>query len=94
MIAQSEAARLGLRTEPYPANWRQHGKAAGPMRNTRMLEDGKPELVFAFRMPGKSNGTDDLVRKARSRGIPTFVVEADDALPTRGEQPWEQAKLV
>lgn len=51
----------------FPADWKQHGRAAGPIRNTRMIAEGKPDLVLAF--PG-GRGTADLVRKAEATGIP------------------------
>lgn len=51
----------------YSANWVAHGKAAGPIRNQRMLDDGKPDLVLAF--PG-GRGTADMVRRAKAAGVP------------------------
>ncbi len=57
-----------------PADWDQHGKAAGPIRNQKMLDEHHPDVVYAFRSVGKSNGTDDMIRRARAAGIPTFVV--------------------
>ena len=48
------------------ANWDKDGKAAGPIRNARMLE-WKPDLVVAF--PG-GRGTADMVRQAKTAGIP------------------------
>jgi hypothetical protein len=50
----------------YPADWRKHGKAAGPIRNQVMLESSKPDLVIAF--PGGS-GTADMIRRAAAAGI-------------------------
>lgn len=50
-------------------DWRTHGKAAGPMRNDRMLRDGSPDGVVAF--PGRS-GTTDMVRRAETWGIPVW----------------------
>jgi hypothetical protein len=50
----------------YPADWAIHGRAAGPVRNQRMLDEGKPDLVVAF--PG-GKGTADMVRRARSAGV-------------------------
>lgn len=47
------------------ADWKTHGKAAGPIRNARMLE-WQPDLVIAF--PGGS-GTADMVRRAKASGI-------------------------
>lgn len=44
-----------------------NGKAAGPIRNQRMLDEGKPDLVVAF--PG-GRGTADMVRRAKAAGVP------------------------
>jgi hypothetical protein len=52
-----------------PADWKTHGKAAGPMRNQKMLDEHKPDLVLAF--PG-GRGTADMVRRAKSAGIKVF----------------------
>lgn len=50
----------------FPADWTVHGKAAGPRRNQRMVDEGKPDLVVAF--PG-GTGTADMVRRAKAAGI-------------------------
>lgn len=55
-----------------PADWEADGKAAGPMRNARMLEVGKPDLVIAF--PG-GRGTADMVRRARAAGVRVIEVQ-------------------
>lgn len=61
-----------------PANWARDGKAAGPIRNQRMLVDGNPDLVLAFvdKPLAESRGTADMVRRARGAGVRTYVVEA------------------
>lgn len=59
----------------FPADWHRDGKAAGPIRNRRMLLEGMPDLVVAF--PG-GRGTADMVRRARAAGIE--VVEPFPAL--------------
>lgn len=51
----------------FPAAWKKHGKAAGPIRNARMIRDGKPDVVIAF--PG-GRGTADMIRQAEAAGIP------------------------
>jgi predicted Rossmann-fold nucleotide-binding protein len=48
------------------ADWPTYGKAAGPIRNARMLSEAKPDLVLAF--PG-GVGTMDMVRQAREAGV-------------------------
>jgi hypothetical protein len=56
----------------FPANWDRDGRAAGPIRNQRMLDEGKPHLVLAA--PG-GNGTADMVRRAKAAGV--RVIEMD-----------------
>lgn len=53
-----------------PADWRTHGRAAGPIRNQRMLDEYKPDVVIAF---AGGRGTADMVRRAKAAGVP--VVE-------------------
>lgn len=55
----------------YPADWRKHGKAAGPIRNQEMLEKESPNAVLAF--PGGS-GTADMIGRARKGGIDVYRV--------------------
>lgn len=50
----------------FPANWRFEGRAAGPIRNARMLEFGKPDLVVAF--PG-GPGTQNMIAQAKAAGV-------------------------
>lgn len=56
----------GVERLTFPADWSRDGKAAGAIRNQRMLDEGKPDLVVAF--PG-GNGTADMVRRAKRAGI-------------------------
>lgn len=53
-------------TEPHPADWSTHGKAAGPIRNQQMA-DARADLCLAF--PG-GKGISDMVRRAERAGIP------------------------
>jgi len=55
----------------FHADWKRHGKAAGPIRNTRMIEEGKPDLVIAF--PG-GKGTANMVAQARAAGIEVIEI--------------------
>jgi hypothetical protein len=56
---------------PFQADWQQHGNAAGPIRNQRMIDEGKPGLVIAF--PG-GRGTADMVKRARAAGVEVIHV--------------------
>jgi hypothetical protein len=74
LIARLAAMELGLDVVEVPANWTRYGKAAGPIRNDRMLKF-KPHLVIAFHENiDASRGTKDTVTKARNLGIPTEVI--------------------
>ncbi len=53
-------------THVFPAKWKEYGKAAGPIRNQQMLDEGKPDLIVAF--PG-GNGTRDMVKRAKLAGV-------------------------
>lgn len=61
----------------FPADWATHGKGAGPIRNQKMLNEGKPDVVWAFvtRPLAESRGTADMVRRAVAAGVPTYVVQ-------------------
>lgn len=73
-LADRVAKYMGFETEPYPADWDAHGRAAGPIRNQQMLDDGQPDLVLAFHPDIKqSRGTKDMVNRARKAGIPVRI---------------------
>ena len=57
------------------AEWSQHGRAAGPIRNQRMLEEHRPDLVVAF--PG-GVGTADMVRRAQAAGVPVMLTSSTE----------------
>ena len=63
--------------EAFPADWANHGKGAGPIRNQKMLDQGKPDRVLAFidKPLEDSRGSADMARRARAAGIPTYVVQ-------------------
>lgn len=63
--------RRGVSFRGFKADWKKHGKAAGPIRNQAMLDKGQPDLVLAF--PG-SRGTADMVTRAKAAGIEVKVL--------------------
>ncbi|MBO0676900.1 DUF2493 domain-containing protein [Mycolicibacterium sp. S2-37] len=54
--------------EAHPADWDTHGKAAGIMRNDKMVKLGA-DVCLAFPR-GESRGTRDCIRRAECAGIP------------------------
>jgi hypothetical protein len=79
-IAADWAHANGVQTQPFPARWDRYGKKAGPMRNTQMLIEGKPDSVLAF--PG-GVGTANMIKQATQRGLSVVMVLAEpiQALP-------------
>jgi len=68
-LAQDWASRHAVPCDVVPADWATHGRAAGPLRNQRMLDEHQPVAVIAF--PG-GRGTLDMVRRAEAAGVRVF----------------------
>ena len=63
----------GVPFDVYMADWKRLGRKAGPIRNQRMLVEGKPDLVVAF--PG-GKGTAGMVTLARNASVEVIVVDS------------------
>ncbi len=70
-LAGQWARHVGVRWKAFPAHWKSEGKAAGPRRNKRMLEEAQPHIVIAF--PG-GRGTANMVQQAEVAGVPIVKV--------------------
>jgi len=65
LLAAKIAKQMGFKTIEVPAEWNIHGKAAGPIRNEKMLRMN-PDLVIYFHDNlEESKGTKNLVNTAR-----------------------------
>lgn len=72
-IAARVARKLGLEVITVPADWRRLGRAAGPIRNKKML-DLKPDEVWAFHNDiTKSKGTKDMLAQAANAKVPSTL---------------------
>lgn len=71
LLADGWAAREGIPRALFPANWAGEGKAAGFIRNRRMLKVCNPHVVLAF--PG-GHGTADTIKLAQYLSIETIEV--------------------
>jgi len=71
-MAGEWARRRGISYTVYEANWELEDRAAGPIRNKRMLDEGTPDLIIAF--PG-GRGTANMIRQATERGFEVIVVQ-------------------
>jgi hypothetical protein len=74
-LAEEWATARGIACDVYRADWVLLGRKAGPIRNSRMLTEGKPQVVVAF--PG-GRGTAHMTRIAREAGV-----EVVEILPSR-----------
>lgn len=62
----------------FDAEWGRYGKAAGPIRNKKMLAEFQPNLVLAFFQSGaKNTGTTHCAREARAMGLRVVEVWCD-----------------
>jgi len=66
----------GVAVEVHAANWGAFGKAAGPLRNRHMTEQGA-DMCIAF-IRGNSRGATGTVQLAMNNQIPTFVVRWEE----------------
>jgi hypothetical protein len=65
------AKSRGIPARCFPADWNTHGRAAGPIRNQQMIDEGLPDGVVAF--PGH-RGTVDMVKRAKSAGLVVWEI--------------------
>lgn len=67
-------AQGDLVVEPHPANWKEHGRSAGPIRNEAMARLGA-NVCLAF--PG-GKGTEDMKARALKHGIDVWCAWRED----------------
>jgi hypothetical protein len=73
-IGEKAAGKLALPVQKYPADWIRFGKAAGPIRNEMMSQDGN--LLIA--LPG-GTGTADMIRRMKRKEKNIIVVDLQEA---------------
>lgn len=64
---ESWATSKGISIRRFPADWKKHGRAAGPIRNREMAEQAQAVALF----PG-GRGTADMRKQAQKRGLVIF----------------------
>ncbi len=69
-LGERFAEETGLSVELYPAEWKKHGKAAGPIRNKKMV--AACDAVICF-WDGKSKGTRSLIQYAKEMQKPLAI---------------------
>lgn len=69
-MAEAWAKENNMRIDVFKADWTL-GKKAGPIRNTRIVENSVAVLAFVH---PDSRGTWDTINKAKSAGKPTSII--------------------
>lgn len=69
-MAELVCMTYDINMEKYSAQWDEHGRAAGPIRNQLMVDKGA-DVCLVFDTGGR--GTRDCHRRAKMAGIPTYV---------------------
>lgn len=71
-LGEQYAKEKGYRIWMHEADWDNHGKSAGPIRNSQMVTQATQAIFF---WDGKSKGTRDCINKAFKKGIPVTIVK-------------------
>lgn len=68
---------LGFQNVVFEAEWGSYGRSAGPIRNRRMLDEGRPDLVIAFHEDlVRSKGTKNMVSIAKAKNVPVICYKS------------------
>lgn len=72
-LAHHWALDEGIRTRVFPADWKRHGRAAGPIRNRAMAEYAAPGgcLIAVSRC---TPGTNNMIEQARAVGLRVVLI--------------------
>jgi hypothetical protein len=68
------AKELGMKVDVFPADWSQHGKSAGYIRNKEMIRTCCCLIAF---WDGTSRGTKHAIDIARGIELPIAIIEDD-----------------
>ena len=82
-LGERWAKAHGVEVAPYPAEWKAHGRAAGPIRN-RQMADNADALIAVW--DGFSPGTKDMIDVAKRRGLTVYVHDARALSTHAGEE--------
>lgn len=71
MAGEDWAIVYGVPVKRFDADWKKHGKAAGPIRNREMADYADAAVVI---WDGKSRGSKNMIDEMKKRGKPVEVV--------------------
>lgn len=70
-LGERYALERGFQLRRFPADWDRNGKAAGPIRNTKMADNADALIAF---WDGMSKGTAHMIETARKKGLLVRVI--------------------
>lgn len=70
-LGERYARERGYAVRRFPADWKQYGRAAGPIRNSEMARNADALVAF---WNGRSSGTRDMLAKAKKQGLPIRTI--------------------
>ncbi len=71
-MGERYARERGFQLRRFPADWEQHGKSAGHIRNAKMADNADALIAF---WDGMSNGTKNMIDNARRKGLAVRVIQ-------------------
>jgi hypothetical protein len=80
-LARLYANAFDIRFIEVPANWKKHGRGAGPIRNQKMIDMSKKmtdEVYLVAFMHAKSKGTKGMIKLASSAKIEIITFDITD----------------
>jgi len=72
MLGYNWAKQHNVNIEEYPADWDGLGKAAGMIRNRKMVAVAEAAIII---WDGNSPGTENTIKLVKAKGIPFHLVE-------------------
>ena len=70
-LGERYAQERGFQLETFPADWKAHGRAAGPIRNARMASAANALIAF---WDGKSRVTKNMIEIAKNHNLKVVIV--------------------
>ena len=77
-LAERLAKEKGIRCEVIKADWRTHGRTAGPIRNHNMAKAAGTDGRLLAYWDGESPGTGNMVNTARRMGLYVEIVRTTE----------------
>lgn len=87
LSGETWAKRNGVPVKKFPADWERYGKGAGYIRNQHMADYADRLIIF----PG-GKGTADMMRKAKSKGLPIFSNHKNIIVQSTELELWKDLK--